>query len=116
MPDLENKKTAAARKNPPANLRPPTSSPKEVAIEDDTNSPATIHAQGRNRKVRNLAENCLNRQSPRLNPTTNQNEDPVPLPPTTHNQSAKAAPTAAKSALPKRISGTTREQKAVYKA
>ncbi len=44
MPDLENEKAAAAGKNPPADLRPPTPSPEDVAMEDDTNAPATMRA------------------------------------------------------------------------
>ncbi len=61
MLDLENKKTAAAGENPPVDLRPPTSSPEYVALEDDTNAPATIRSQGRKKKAGNLMENCFNR-------------------------------------------------------
>ncbi len=35
-------------------------------MEDDTNAPATIRAQGRKKIARNQAENRPNRQSPRL--------------------------------------------------
>ena len=73
MPDLEKEKAVAAGKSPPAGLRPPTPSPEDINMEDDTNAPATTRAQGRKRKGGNLAENRPNRQSPRLNPTTNQN-------------------------------------------
>ena len=116
MPDLENEKAAATGKNPSADLCPPTPSPEDVAMEDDTNAPATTRAQGRKRKAGNLVENRPIRQSPRLNPTTDQNEDPVPQPPAAHTQHAKAAPTVGKSAPPKKTAGITGVQKAVHEA
>lgn len=61
-------------------------------------------------------ENRPNRQSPRLNPTTNQNEDPVPQSPAAHTQPASAAPTAGKAAPPKKTLGITGVQKAVQEA
>ena len=54
MPNLENEKPDTVEKNPPADLRPPTSSPEEVDIEDDTNTFAMMRAQGRKKKVENL--------------------------------------------------------------
>ena len=116
MTNLENEKAAAVGKNPPADLHSPTPSPEDIDIENDTNAPATTRAQGRKRKGGNLAENRPNRQSPRLNPTTNQNEDPVPPSPAAHTQPASAAPTAGKAASPKKTLGTTRVQKAVHEA
>lgn len=116
MPGLEKEKAAAAGKNPPADLRPPTLSPEDIDMEDDTNATATTRAQSRKRKGGNLVENRPNRQSPRLNPTTNQNEDPVPQSPAAHTQPASAAPTAGKAAPPKKTLGTTGVQKAVQEA
>ena len=58
-------------KNPPADLRMPILNPEDIDMEDNTNSPATMRAQGRKRKGDNLAENRPNRQFPWLNPTTN---------------------------------------------
>lgn len=78
MPDLEKEKATAAGKNPPADLRPPTPSPEDLDMEDDTNATATTRAQSRKRKGGNLVENRPNRQSPWVNPTTDQNENPVP--------------------------------------
>ena len=116
MLDLENKKTAAAGENLPADLRPPTSSPEDVAMEDDTNAPTMIRAQGHKKKAGNLVENWFNRQSPWLNPTTNQNKNPVFQLPAAHTQLAKAALTAGKSALSKKTSGMTGVEKAVHEA
>ena len=107
---------AAAGKNPPADLRPPTPSPEDIDMGDNTNAPATTRAQDRKRKAGNIAENRPNRQFPRLNPTTNQNEDPVPQSPAAHTQAAKAAPTAGKPASPKKTLGTTGVQKAAHEA
>lgn len=61
MPNLDSKKAAVAGKNPPTDLRLPTLGPEDLTIEDDTNALATMGAQGRKRKVGNLAENRPNR-------------------------------------------------------
>lgn len=116
MPNLEKEKAAVAGNNPPTDLRPPTPSPEDIDMEDDSNAPAATRAQGRKKKGGNLAENRPNCQSLRLNPTTNQNNDPVPQSPAVHTQPANAAPTAGKAASPKKTLGATGVQKAVHEA
>lgn len=109
-PEPEKEKTAEAEKDLPADLHPPNSSPEDMSMEENADAPVTTRAQGRKRKAGNLTENRPSRQSPRLNPATNQDGVLSPQPP------PKAAPGADKAATSKKNAGTTGVQKAVQKA
>lgn len=78
MPNLKSKKATTAGNNPPVDLRPSTTSPEDVAMENNANVLIIMHAQSYRRKAGNLAKYCLNCQSPQLNSTTNPNDNLVP--------------------------------------
>lgn len=116
MPNFKREKVIMAGKNPPTNLYPTTSSPKDIDIEDSINVTAKMRTQSHKMKGGNLEENCLNCQLPQLNPRTYLNDDPVPQLPAAHTQLASEACIAGKAATLKKTLGITRVQKAVQEA
>lgn len=86
------------------------------ATENDADVSVVTRAQGRKRKAGNLAENRPNRQSPRLNPTTNQNEDLWSKSSPVDTQPAKAARATSKPAAQAKSVGIAGVQKAINKA
>lgn len=123
-PNLKDAAAESLLARPPE-LRPPTPSPQDIEmqnealqlIESDFDGPIRTRAQGRKRKAGNLAESCPNRQSPRLNPTANRDENLTPaeaLP--TRIQPTKATSATSKTAAPAKIAGAAGVQKAIQKA
>lgn len=90
-------KSRCGGKNPPKDLHPPTPSPEDISMEDNADAPVTTRALGLKRKAGNLTENHPSRQSPRLYPAANQNENLSPQP------SPKQLPAQIKLQPPKRM-------------
>ena len=103
-------------KNPPTDLHPTTSSPKDIDIEDSINVIARTRTQNHKIKGGNLVENCPNCQLPQLNPRTYLNDDSVLQLPAAHTQLASGARIAGKATTLKKTLGITGIQKVVQEA